>query len=432
VGKSFHPNKPPNFDQPKSWTESINNSDSGSGSGGATALPYFYPSPGKCPGSNGSDVWCEISNASAYFEDDEILKEGQRRLALAVRLKRPFFLAVGFHKPHTPYRAPSRFFDLYPAASEIAIAKDPAFPTDQGLTGLAWFSCKAEGNQYPINETAMYPYSTEVSQLLRRAYYASVSFTDFNIGQMLASLRASGAEQETVVVMHADHGYQLGERNIWCKETCFNLATHVPLFIRSPAMQPSDAGRKEPAMVELVDVMPTMLDLAGLPPFDATLKGEPPLEGRSLAPFVLGGGGGVAAAAGAAGGGGDFGFNASFSQYGRSRCPADLFAIRCADPELPSTKYIGYSVRTYTHRYTRWVVVMADGTPSWDKPIGEELYEAIGNEGGDDDYDKSELVNLMAATPPLPAQLLAEMRALLVKGFPQPPPHRCTHEIQKR
>ena len=108
------------------------------------------------------------------------------------------------HKPHTPYRAPSRFFDLYPPAVSLPIAADPYFPIDQGLTGLAWFSCKAEGNQYPINQTAMVPYPRPVQQLLRRAYYASVSFTDWNIGQLLASLKASGVEKDTVVIMHAD------------------------------------------------------------------------------------------------------------------------------------------------------------------------------------------------------------------------------------
>ena len=136
-------------------------------------------------------------------------------------------------------------------------------------------------------------------------------------------------------------------------------------------------------MVELVDVMVTMLDLAGLPPFDPTRKNEPPLEGRSLAPLVL------LSAAGSSSGDSDnssklsdrgsappspssvvsvfhanFGFNASYSQYGRSRCPTDLFVARCpGDPELPATKYIGYSVRTYTHRYTRWLVVTTEGTP---------------------------------------------------------------------
>ena len=186
------------------------------------------------------------------------------------------------------------------------------------------------------------PYSKTVSQHLRRAYYASVSFTDDNIGQLLASLQASGAEDNTVVVMHADHGYQLGERNIWCKETCFDLATHVPLMIRSPAH--GGGGSKSAALVELVDVMPTMLDLAGLPVFDPSAKGEPALQGRSLAPLL------AEASRTGAHTASNAGFNASYSQYGRSRCPTDTFVAKCADAELPAQKYIGYSVRTTTHR----------------------------------------------------------------------------------
>ena len=84
--------------------------------------------------------------------------------------------------------------------------------------------------------------------------------------------------------------------------------------------------------------------------------------------------------------------------------------------------YIGYSARTYTHRYTRWFVVAVDGTPSWEDVAGEELYEEIKNVGAEDDYDKSELVNLLAHPGGAPSTLLGQMRAVLKKGFPQPPP----------
>ena len=120
-------------------------------------------------------------------------------------------------------RAPQEFYDLYPPAEQIAVAEEQQFPTDQNLTGLAWFSCKAEGAEYPIAD-AFTPYPKSVQQDLRRAYYASVSFTDHNIGQLLATVDALGLTDELVVVFHADHGYQLGERNIYCKETNFNLA----------------------------------------------------------------------------------------------------------------------------------------------------------------------------------------------------------------
>lgn len=166
-------------------------------------FPYFYPKPFKCP--TPTDVWCNVPN-NASFEDLQILAEGQRRMKIAAQNKsRPFFLNVGFHKPHTPYRAPQSFYDIYPKPGSIATAKHPEFPTDQNLTGLAWFSCKAEGAQYPINHTHNYP--TLVQQELRRAYYASVSFTDDNIGQLLQTLKELGLEDNTVVAIQADHGY---------------------------------------------------------------------------------------------------------------------------------------------------------------------------------------------------------------------------------
>ena len=118
-----------------------------------------------------------------------------------------------------------------------------------------------------------------------------------------------------------------------------------------------------------------MLDLAGLPAFDHTRTGEPPIEGRSLAPLVLQSSPPPSLPGDKAS---DRGFNVSYSQYGRARCPTDLFTSCVqADPEDPEEAlqhYIGYSVRTYTHRYTRWVVVTTAGVPTWDPAIGEELY----------------------------------------------------------
>lgn len=176
VGKTFHPNSPPNFDECCSWSD-------------VETLPYYYPRPMSCPTK--SDVWCRIDDANATFEDSLILDEAIRRLEIAAKDRlRPFFVNVGFHKPHTPYRAPGAFYDLYPDASDIAVAKYPNFPVAHDelgkTTGLAWFMCQAESKEYPINHSVSYP--IRVQQELRKAYYASVSFTDHNIGQLLAAV----------------------------------------------------------------------------------------------------------------------------------------------------------------------------------------------------------------------------------------------------
>ena len=130
-------------------------------------------------------------------------------------------------------------------------------------------------------------------------------------------------------------------------------------------------------------MMPTVIELAGLPPFDPSVKGEPALEGRSLVPLLRGGN-----STGDA-------FSYSFSQYARRRCRSDLFVAKCADAEEQPATFIGYSVRSATHRYTRWVSVSEAGDPSWGSVIGEELYEETSNEGDEDDFDLSERENIV-------------------------------------
>eukprot|EP00041_Stephanoeca_diplocostata_P031043 m.956842 g.956842 ORF g.956842 m.956842 type:complete len:627 (+) comp23875_c1_seq9:119-1999(+) len=395
VGKTFHPNSPPNFDQPMSWSN-------------LSEFPYDYPAVTTCP--NASDVWCRIDNESAYFEDNAILFEAERRLSAAASdpSGRPFFVAVGFHKPHTPYRVPGPFFDLYPPVEAITVAKEQNFPTDQNLTGLAWFSCLAEGKQYPI--TVDRPYPTTVQQLLRRAYYAAVSFTDSNIGRLLDFVDTLLIADKIIVVFHADHGYQLGERNIYCKETCFDDATHVPLMIRAPMYH--SGPRRVSSMVELVDIFPTLSELARIPPLDPSIRNEPALGGRSFASLVRDSAHAPPAVVS------DM-FNASFSQYGRSRCYDNLFVAHpCADGV--AGKFIGYSVRVANYRYTRWVNVTLSGDPFWDQVIGEEFY----NENvTSNDFDKSETQNIMYVPSLRNDTALAVLQAALRRHHVTSPKH---------
>ena len=109
---------------------------------------------------------------------------------------------TGFHKPHTPYRAPKQFFDLY-ELDDVALAQQQAFP-ENTTSGLAWFSCKAEGAQYPIDHAV--PYNVTVQRELRRAYYAALSFTDSLIGRLMATFDSLGLAESTVVAFATDHG----------------------------------------------------------------------------------------------------------------------------------------------------------------------------------------------------------------------------------
>ena len=419
VGKTFHPGSPPNFDQCCSWSD-------------VETLPYYYPAAVSCPTK--SDVWCRIDDANATFEDTLILNEAVRRLEIAAKDPvRPFFLNVGFHKPHTPYRAPGAFYDLYPDAGDIEVAKYRNFPVAKDelgkTTGLAWFKCKAENNQYPINHSM--PYPMRVQQELRKAYYASVSFTDHNIGQLLAAVDGMSFKfGKPIVVLHADHGYQLGERNIYCKETNYNLATHVPLIVHVPpthTLHATSRGARTNALVEIVDVMPTVIALAGLPPFDGAARGEAPLGGRSFAALLAAPASAsvaraaraaLALSAGATLSAGDF--NASYSQYGRKRCDDNLFATTQHCPNAHH-QFMGVSVRTQAFRLTEWWVCdNVTGVPIWSTPggaTGVELYDHAADAAArTDDFDSNaEMFNVVGIAKY--ALVEAQLHALLRDHF---------------
>ena len=132
VGKLYHPGLPPNGDPP-SWSDVDN-------------YPYYNPSPMPCP--NG-DAWCSIDPKKYNFSDIMALDEGIRRMRHAKNLSQPFFLGVGFHKPHLPFRSPLGFIDMYPPAENISVAKHKTWP--QAAPTIAWNGCLAGGHRYKVN-----------------------------------------------------------------------------------------------------------------------------------------------------------------------------------------------------------------------------------------------------------------------------------------
>jgi len=202
------------------------------------------------------------------YPDGWIADEAIARLKEAADSDKPFFLAVGFIKPHLPFVAPRLYFDQMakfdPPAP--AAATKPTFPT-------TWHN-SAEFRQYAFNEGD--PFTSPAAAIAyRRAYLSCIHYTDAQVGKLLAALDASPATKNTIVVLWGDHGWLLGEHEIWGKHCLFEEALNSPLIVRVPGQK--QPGAKSRAIVETIDLYPTLAGYAGLP---LSVK----LDGRSLKP----------------------------------------------------------------------------------------------------------------------------------------------------
>lgn len=253
--------------------------------------------------------------------EDNRLRDGKMADAAVAKLRElksagnPFFLAVGFHKPHLPFIAPKRFFDQYDA-DDIQPANNPYPPT--GAPKFATYNWNDLRHYYGIPDVG--PVSPQQARELKHAYFACVSFMDAQVGKLLDEVET----ENTIVVLWGDHGWQLGEHGMWDKHSNYETSTRVPLIIRVPGQHP---GRTA-ALVELVDVYPTLSELCGLP-----LPGH--LEGTSFAALIRDP---------------DRPWKtAAFSQYRRVIPGYGKIA-----------RGMGYAMRTHRFRFVQWIVPGTD------------------------------------------------------------------------
>ncbi len=261
----------------------------------------------------------EIHDApDSEYADWKIAEKSLSALRRLSGSGRPFFLAVGFIKPHLPFVAPQRFWDLYPP-ERINLPELSQWPGDTPMVATnAWGELR---NYAGIPATGGLDRATALN--LIRGYYACISFVDAQIGRLMAELDALDLRDDTIVVLWSDHGFKLGEYGAWCKHTNFELDTRVPLIVSSPGLP--RPGARSAALVELVDLYPTLCELAGL----AVPQG---LDGVSFVPQLEDPG--------------RVGKGAVLSQFPGT---------------YEDRHYMGYSVRTRDHRYTEWVDQI-DGT----------------------------------------------------------------------
>ena len=337
VGKIYHYGNPgqigtSGLDDPASWEAVVN--PRGIDKDEEKQLTNFTPTRG-------------LGSALAYYASpaaDEEHTDGKvatETIALLEKHQdRPFFIGAGFYRPHCPFIAPRKYFDMYPLDRIAAPATSP----DSRAPPAAWFTTPPH-----------WGVSEQGQRESIRAYYASISFLDANVGRVLDALDRLGLTSNTIVVFVSDHGYHLGEQGQWMKQTLFERSARAPLIVAGPGV--SSTGRSTSRVVEFLDVYPTLADLAGVRPPQG-------LHGRSLAPLLK-----------------------------NPETKWDHPALTQVRRGPPASSFMGYSVRNEKWRYTEW-----------DKgKQGAELY----NEAA----DPHELNNL--AADPKHQNVVVEMQGLL-------------------
>lgn len=217
------------------------------------------------------DVFEAAEGEDSIYPDGLITSEGLKQLEDLAAQDKPFFLAVGLLKPHLPFGAPKEYLDLYDG---VDLPPIPHAGKPQGKTtwhGSGEFMKYNRWGKDPRNDES---FATDV----RRHYAACVSYADKHIGDMMTKLRETGADENTIVVLWGDHGWNLGEHAIWGKHCLFEESLHSPLIVYYPGIE--KPGVKTDAIVETLDIFPTLCELTGIDKPDFA-------QGQSLHPMLV-------------------------------------------------------------------------------------------------------------------------------------------------
>ena len=284
AGKIFHGgiDDPKAWDEASAWTSADEGGAQSHDIGHTLDLSKFSASTNSKPANAAATLRKDLTRAQ--YSDRIVVLDGngeghgdyktaERTIAHLRQFKdRPFFIACGFVKPHSPPTAPQKFFDLYDA-SKIKLTPDfAAWPTVP--TGFPSAAIRKRNADLFIGRPASEAEAREVI----RAYIASISWADWNVGRVIAELDRLGLRENTIIVFMADHGYQLGEKGKWSKAgSLFEMGTRVPLMICAPGAKGN--GRACSRIVESLDMYRTLTELCGLPLPEG-------IEGQSLAPLL--------------------------------------------------------------------------------------------------------------------------------------------------
>jgi choline-sulfatase len=298
--------------------------------------------------------------------DGEIADQAIAALKELANKDQSFFLAVGFIYPHLPWTAPRRYWELYDA-DQLPLADNSFLPKKAPPMAM---NTMYELRDYMDFADTPSPNKglLEIDQRrrLKHGYYAAVSFVDAQIGRLLAELDRAALRDETIVVLWGDHGWKLGEHGSWCKQTNYELDVRVPLILHAPRARSN--GRTSTALVEFIDIYPTLCELAGL-------QLPKHLQGESLVPLLQDPTRTFKEAA--------------FSQFRRWH---------------EGTEYMGYAMRTGRYRYVEW--------------LNRRNAETVATELYDHESDPQENTNI--AGDPRHSNLVSELSRAMRKSIPRP------------
>jgi arylsulfatase A-like enzyme len=315
VGKLYHYGVPRSVgtdghDDPVSWEVKVNPA----GVDRLEEEPHIFS---LIPGRFGATLsWYASPKGDRFHTDGKIADEAIWLLERCAKKEtRPFFLSVGFFRPHTPYVAPKEYFDLYPL-EQVPLIK-PAEGEDANVPWPALATRRKE-------EIAM---SDDLRRQAHQAYLASISFMDAQVGRVIDALESFGLKDRTIIVFTSDHGYHMGEHGLYQKMTLFEQSARVPLIVVVPGL--TKPGSVVTTPVGLVDLYPTLAELCGVPRPEN-------LQGQSLVPMLR-----------------------NPEEKGRG------WALTQVTRRRGGKEFFGYSIRTERYRYTEW-----DGGAE-----GRELYD---------------------------------------------------------
>ena len=257
---------------------------------------------------------------SLYYDgaQNELTKKTLSRLAT---MDQPFYMGLGFFRPHLPFVAPKKYWDMY-QREQIPLANNPELSADAPLFSMnSMYELRHyDGFGHIGHPTSSFRMNEDTARILKHGYYASVSYVDALLGDLISHMKELGIYENTIIIVWGDHGWKLGEHNSWGKMTNYNIDLQVPMIIRYPNQE--NRGVQTFSITELVDMFPTLCELA-----DVEIPNY--MQGSSLIPLLKNP---------------DLPWKkAAFSQFHRRpKVSAD------------GKRYMGYSLNTSTHHYIEW------------------------------------------------------------------------------